>query len=334
MKPEVSLDPARQVVDLAGVGVGLQDPAAPAEDQRRRLPGADGGADLRLVRVVLEVGDLDGALAQLVERIDRGLADGLARLPGQAPHRGGAATTATATAGRTAGLSRARRAAGGQARRHRESKQQPDRGTSGGWSSETSLVLHHESGRNISVCFECLTGNISSECRNSSRASAALKSRHGTDSVAVELPRPLRPARVIETFRTRSRRHGQIKADVWPRSPRRPAFRSRPCRRFSTIAPTSHRTRAAVFRSSFATRPTGRSIGCHRNSGLIEVAFPAWQNAYMVTVLDGVNAAARADGYEVVIGPDGPRRPGRSRFPATSRRRARRRHLDHRRRLT
>lgn len=46
-----------------------------------------------------------------------------------------------------------------------------------------------------------------------------------------------------------------------------------------------------------------------RNSGLIEVAFPAWQNAYMVTVLEGVNVAAQSVGYEVVIGP--PVRDGR-----------------------
>jgi LacI family transcriptional regulator len=49
-----------------------------------------------------------------------------------------------------------------------------------------------------------------------------------------------------------------------------------------------------------AYRPVNRAP---RNSGMIEVAFPAWQNPYMVTVLDGVNAAAQADGYEIVIGP-------------------------------
>jgi DNA-binding LacI/PurR family transcriptional regulator len=35
---------------------------------------------------------------------------------------------------------------------------------------------------------------------------------------------------------------------------------------------------------------------------MIEVAFPAWQNAYMVSVLEGVSVTAQADGYEVVIG--------------------------------
>jgi LacI family transcriptional regulator len=51
---------------------------------------------------------------------------------------------------------------------------------------------------------------------------------------------------------------------------------------------------------SAAYRPVNRVA---RNSGMIEVAFPAWQNAYMVGVLEGVNAAAQADGYEIVIGP-------------------------------
>ena len=40
-----------------------------------------------------------------------------------------------------------------------------------------------------------------------------------------------------------------------------------------------------------------------RHTGLIEVAVPAWQNAYMVSVIDGINAAAQADGFELVIGP-------------------------------
>ncbi|GAA3613830.1 LacI family DNA-binding transcriptional regulator [Microlunatus ginsengisoli] len=35
----------------------------------------------------------------------------------------------------------------------------------------------------------------------------------------------------------------------------------------------------------------------------IEVAFPEWQNAYEVAVLDGLTSAAEAEGYEVVIGP-------------------------------
>ena len=47
-------------------------------------------------------------------------------------------------------------------------------------------------------------------------------------------------------------------------------------------------------------RPVNRPV---RTSGLIEVAFPGWRNAYAISVVEGVNAAARADGYEVVIGP-------------------------------
>ncbi len=47
-------------------------------------------------------------------------------------------------------------------------------------------------------------------------------------------------------------------------------------------------------------RPVNRPA---RPEGVVEVAFPTWQNAYMVTVLDGITAAARAEGFEVSIGP-------------------------------
>ena len=66
------------------------------------------------------------------------------------------------------------------------------------------------------------------------------------------------------------------------------------------VSPDTRRRVQEQLRDA-AYRPVNR---VPRNSGLIEVAFPAWQNAYMVTVLDGVNAAARADGYELVIGPE------------------------------
>lgn len=65
------------------------------------------------------------------------------------------------------------------------------------------------------------------------------------------------------------------------------------------VAPDT-RARVQEHLRDAAYRPVNRAP---RNSGLIEVAFPAWQNPYMVTVLDGVNAAAQADGYEIVIGP-------------------------------
>ena len=67
----------------------------------------------------------------------------------------------------------------------------------------------------------------------------------------------------------------------------------------SDVSPDTRRRVQKHLRDA-AYRPVNRVA---RNSGLIEVAFPAWQNAYMVSVLEGVNAAAQADGYEVVIGP-------------------------------
>lgn len=67
----------------------------------------------------------------------------------------------------------------------------------------------------------------------------------------------------------------------------------------SDVAPATRRRVQEHLRDA-AYRPVNR---VPRNSGLIEVAFPVWQNAYMVSVLEGVNTAAQADGYEVVIGP-------------------------------
>jgi LacI family transcriptional regulator len=65
------------------------------------------------------------------------------------------------------------------------------------------------------------------------------------------------------------------------------------------VAPETRRRVQQHLREA-AYRPVNRAT---RNSGLIEVAIPAWQNAYMASVLEGVNAAAQADGYEIVIGP-------------------------------
>ena len=67
----------------------------------------------------------------------------------------------------------------------------------------------------------------------------------------------------------------------------------------SDVAPETRRRVQEHLRDA-AYRPVNR---VPRNSGLIEVAFPVWQNGYMISVLEGVNAAARADGYEIVIGP-------------------------------
>ncbi len=65
------------------------------------------------------------------------------------------------------------------------------------------------------------------------------------------------------------------------------------------VAPSTRRRVQEHLRDA-AYRPVNRVA---RNSGQIEVALPGWQDAYMTTVLHGVNAAAQADGYEIVIGP-------------------------------
>jgi LacI family transcriptional regulator len=65
------------------------------------------------------------------------------------------------------------------------------------------------------------------------------------------------------------------------------------------VAPDTRR-RVQQHLHEAAYRPVNRPV---RNSGLIEVAFPGWANAYAIGVLEGVHAAAQADGYEVVIGP-------------------------------
>src|SRR6478609_8563777 len=65
------------------------------------------------------------------------------------------------------------------------------------------------------------------------------------------------------------------------------------------VAPsTRRRVRAQLDDADY--RPVNRPA---RTEGVVEVAFPTWQNAYMVTVLDGITAAARAEGFEVTIGP-------------------------------
>lgn len=67
----------------------------------------------------------------------------------------------------------------------------------------------------------------------------------------------------------------------------------------SDVSPETRRRVQQHLRAA-AYRPVNRVA---RNSGQIEVVFPIWQNAYTVSVLEGVNAAAQADGYELVIGP-------------------------------
>src|SRR5205814_7933731 len=98
-------EPRGEVLDLVRLDVALEPAAAPAPDDRRSLPGADGGLDLRLVRVVLELRVRDLRVGvRLVEPLDRVLPDALLRRAGEEPVGGGAgaATTTTASAAPTA----------------------------------------------------------------------------------------------------------------------------------------------------------------------------------------------------------------------------------------
>ena len=93
----VLVEPAGEVVDLAGLHVAPQSTAAPTPDDRRGLSGADRGLDFRLVRVVGELGVGDLALAaRRVVRLDRALTNALLRLCGQEPVGRGARSAARA----------------------------------------------------------------------------------------------------------------------------------------------------------------------------------------------------------------------------------------------
>ena len=66
--------------------------------------------------------------------------------------------------------------------------------------------------------------------------------------------------------------------------------------------PTRRRIQQLLRESAY--QPTRRSPRRRELSErLIEVSFPEWQNAYETAVLDGLSAAAEAEGYEIVIGP-------------------------------
>jgi LacI family transcriptional regulator len=69
-------------------------------------------------------------------------------------------------------------------------------------------------------------------------------------------------------------------------------------------ADVSEATRTHVRRMlrESAYRPPQRDGRRRENlQGLIEVVFYNWQNAYTVTVLEGVSAAAQAEGFQVVV---------------------------------
>lgn len=63
------------------------------------------------------------------------------------------------------------------------------------------------------------------------------------------------------------------------------------------------RARVRQMLRDSAYQPTGR-VGRRAApyKGLIEVVFHSWQNAYTITVLEGVTTAAHAEGFRVVVG--------------------------------
>ena len=67
--------------------------------------------------------------------------------------------------------------------------------------------------------------------------------------------------------------------------------------------PTRQRVQRLLRESAYqSTHRSPRRRG-ELSERLIEVSFPEWQNAYESAVLDGLSAAAEAEGYEIVIGP-------------------------------
>lgn len=67
--------------------------------------------------------------------------------------------------------------------------------------------------------------------------------------------------------------------------------------------PTRERVQQLLREAAYRPpRRAPRRVG-EDTDRLIEVSFPEWQNAYEIAVLDGLSAAAEAEGYEMVIGP-------------------------------
>ena len=141
----VLVEPRGEVLDLAGVDVGLEPATAPAPDDRGGLAGADGRLDLRLVGVVLErrLGDL-GARVGGVEAVDGTLADALTGLAGEVPVGGAGACRACAARGGAAARSGA--AARGEGTGQRDAHGEPEEGTTRGGSG-IHVDLHMCRGR-------------------------------------------------------------------------------------------------------------------------------------------------------------------------------------------
>ena len=69
------------------------------------------------------------------------------------------------------------------------------------------------------------------------------------------------------------------------------------------VSPATRRHVQQQLRNSSYQQPGRDTRRSARTGGLIEVGFPRWQNAYIVTVLDGITTAAQGEGFQVVIGP-------------------------------
>ena len=69
------------------------------------------------------------------------------------------------------------------------------------------------------------------------------------------------------------------------------------------VSPATRRHVQQHLRNSSYQQPGRDTRRSARTGGLIEVGFPRWQNAYIVTVLDGITTAAQGEGFQVVIGP-------------------------------
>lgn len=67
--------------------------------------------------------------------------------------------------------------------------------------------------------------------------------------------------------------------------------------------PTRRRVRQLLQESDYQPPRRAARRAVASTDRLIEISFPEWQNAYETAVLDGLAAAAEAEGYEIVIGP-------------------------------